>query len=149
MKNVIKTILKVLLVIVILVVMSVAGIIGATLYKMLTSKTPPPASVILNDGFDRSELETINVSSDTIDIITMAMEPMKKKRIQTIDEFLMLLPSEENIKQSGDKSRRASSEETEILEKNNNARRCGLEEINSIPVRWSYKASDYQKKIIK
>ena len=33
MKNVIKTILKVLLVIVILVVMSVAGIIGATLYK--------------------------------------------------------------------------------------------------------------------
>lgn len=123
--------------------------LGATLYKMLTSKTPPPASVILNDGFDRSELETLNVSRDTIDVITMAMEPMKKKRIQTIDEFLMLLPSEENIKQSGDRSRRASSEETEILEKNNNARRYGLEEINGIPVRWSHKASDYQKKIIR
>ncbi len=123
--------------------------LGATLYKMLTSKTPPPASVILNDGFDRSELETINVSSDTIDIITMAMEPMKKKRIQSIDEFLTLLPNEENIKQSGDSKRRVSSEETEILEKNNNARRYGLEEINGIPVRWSHKASDYQKKIIR
>lgn len=123
--------------------------LGATLYKMLTSKTPPPASVILNDGFDRSELETINVSSDTIDIITMAMEPMKKKRIQSIDEFLTLLPNEENIKQSGDSKRRVSSEETEILEKNNNARRYGLEEINGIPVRWSRKASDYQKKIIR
>lgn len=123
--------------------------LGATLYKMLTSKTPPPASVILNDGFDRSELETINVSSDTIDIITMAMEPMKKKRIQSIDEFLTLLPNEENIKQSGDSKRRVSSEETEILEKNNNARRYGLEEINGIPVRWSHKASDYQKKIVR
>ena len=123
--------------------------LGATLYKMLTSKTPPPASVILNDGFDRSELETINVSSDTIDIITMAMEPMKKKRIQSIDEFLTLLPNEENIKQSGDSKRRVSSEETEILEKNNNARQYGLEEINGIPVRWSRKASDYQKKIIR
>lgn len=123
--------------------------LGATLYKMLTSKTPPPASVILNDGFNRSELETINVSSDTIDVITMAMEPMKKKRIQTIDEFLTLLPNEENIKQGGDSKRRVSSEETEILEKNNNARRYGLEEINGIPVRWSPKASDYQKKIIR
>lgn len=123
--------------------------LGATLYKMLTSKTPPPASVILNDGFDRSGLETINVSSDTIDIITMAMEPMKEKRIQTIDEFLTLLPNEENIKQSDDSKRRVSSEETEILEKNNNARRYGLEEINGIPVRWHVRASEYQKKVIR
>lgn len=123
--------------------------LGATLYKMLTSKTPPPASVILNDGFDRSELETINVSSDTIDVITMAMEPMKKKRIQTVDEFLALLPNEENMKQSGDTSRNVLSEETDILEKNNHARQYGLEEINGIPVRWSNKTSDYQKKIIR
>ena len=123
--------------------------LGATLYKMLTSETPPPASVILNDGFDRSKLEGIHVSSDTIDLIAMAMEPMKKKRIQTIDEFLALLPNEETINQHGDSKRRVSSEETVISEKNNSARRYGLEEINGIPVRWSSKASDYQKKVIR
>lgn len=123
--------------------------LGATLYKMLTSETPPPASVILNDGLDRSVLEDINVSSDTIDLIAMAMEPMKKKRIQTIDEFLALLPNEETINQHGDSKRRASSEETVISEKNNSARRYGVEEINGIPVRWSSKASDYQKKVIR
>ena len=123
--------------------------LGATLYKMLTSETPPPASVILNDGLDRSVLESVNVSSDTIDLISMAMEPMKKKRIQTIDEFLALLPNEETINQHDDSKRRASSEETVISEKNNSARRYGVEEINGIPVRWSSKASDYQKKVIR
>ena len=123
--------------------------LGATLYKMLTSETPPPASVVLNDGFDRSVLESVNVSSHTIDLIAMAMEPMKKKRVQTIDEFLALLPNEEAINQHGYSKRRRSSEETVISEKNNSARRYGVEEINGIPVRWSSKASDYQKKVIR
>ena len=123
--------------------------LGATLFKMLTSKTPPPASVVLNEGFDRSELESINVSSDTINVIAMAMEPMKKKRIQTIDEFLNLLPNEDTINQSKNNDHRFSSEITEIIDNQPSSHQYGLEEINGIPVRWNNKASDYQKKIIR
>lgn len=124
--------------------------LGATLYKMLTSKTPPPASNILNDGFDRAELENINVSSDTIDVIAMAMDPLKKKRIQSINEFLTLLPNEDTIKQCENKKSKDFSEETDILKKQNSKYYFEFdEEINGIPVSWSSKASDYQKKIIR
>lgn len=123
--------------------------LGATLYKMLTSKTPPPASVILNDGFDRSELETINVSSDTIDIITMAMEPMKKKRIQTVDEFLTLLPGEETVRSRKETNRNHEPEDTTVKDTWRNEHLRDIEEINGIPIRWHVRASEYQKKIIR
>ncbi|MGM9688243.1 MAG: protein kinase [Alloprevotella sp.] len=92
--------------------------LGATLYKLLSSKNPPPASVILNEGLDLSELESMNVSQDTIDVIAMSMEPLKKKRIQLIDEFLMLLPDEESIRQRNKAASTTEGESRSRAERN-------------------------------
>lgn len=117
--------------------------LGATLYKLLTAKTPPPASVILNDGFDKKELEDIDVSKDTIDVISMAMEPRKKDRIQSIDEFLRMLPSEDNIKIRIKKKQ--TSEGTFVEDNERSAHHLNFEKINGIPVYWNSKATDYQR----
>lgn len=65
--------------------------LGATLYKMLTSMAPPPASEILNEGFPRQSLEDRNISIQTIDAIEKAMMPMKKMRPQSVSEFVRML----------------------------------------------------------
>lgn len=64
--------------------------LGATLYKMLSGKRPPNASEILNEGFPKNEL--LKVPKDLVDIIELAMMPMRKKRIQNIEEFVELYP---------------------------------------------------------
>ena len=64
--------------------------VGATLFKMLSGKRPPNASDILNEGFPKKEL--LNVPIDLVDIIELAMMPMKKQRIQNIEEFVELFP---------------------------------------------------------
>ena len=64
--------------------------LGATLFKMLSGKRPPNASDILNEGFPKKEL--LNVPIDLVDIIELAMMPMKKQRIQNIEEFVELFP---------------------------------------------------------
>ena len=62
--------------------------LGATLFKLLTGITPPPASDVLNDGVPIGELEKRGVSPKVIDLITHAMEPKKKDRIHSAAEFL-------------------------------------------------------------
>lgn len=62
--------------------------LGATLFKMLTGHRPDDASVILNQGFPREKLETIGVRKKTIDAIEEAMEPQRKRRYQSVNEFL-------------------------------------------------------------
>lgn len=123
--------------------------LGATLYKLLTAKTPPPAPVILNDGFDRTELENINVSNDIIDVISMAMEPRKKDRIQSIDDFLLMLPSEDNKRNCIKNKKKQTSDGTVVVDKERSANNLYLEEINGIPVSWDTKASDFQKNTIR
>lgn len=66
--------------------------IGATLYCLLTGKRPPNASDILNDGFDDSVLKANEISTGTINAITKAMIPSRKNRIQTVEEFVDMLP---------------------------------------------------------
>ena len=61
--------------------------LGATLYKMLTGKTPPTASSVLNDGLPIEELKANNVSSETIALIEKAMSPMRKQRYQSAEEL--------------------------------------------------------------
>lgn len=58
--------------------------LGASLYKMLTGKTPPDSSLVLNDGLPLSQLNSAGVSEGTIAIVEKAMAPMKKERYQSV-----------------------------------------------------------------
>ncbi len=62
--------------------------LGATLYKLVTGKTPPEATDILEDGLPEfSEI----ISESIQQAIESTMQPMRKRRPQSIDEFLNLL----------------------------------------------------------
>ena len=64
--------------------------LGATMYKMLTGQRPPDASEVLNDGLpDRPS----SVSSEVWAAVETAMEPMRKKRPQTVTDWVKLLPT--------------------------------------------------------
>lgn len=65
--------------------------LGATMYKMLTGKRPPEASVILNEGFPLDSFDGVNCSKVTLDCIIKAMEPRKKYRITDISQFLSMI----------------------------------------------------------
>ena len=69
--------------------------LGATMYKMLTGKRPPVASVLLNEGFPKEELVAKNISDETIIAIKKAMSPIKRERCKTIGEFMKLLSIKE------------------------------------------------------
>ena len=62
--------------------------LGATLYKLVTGKTPPAASDVMNEGLP-SLPSTVGKKVATA--IQKAMEPGRKKRPQNIHEFLNLL----------------------------------------------------------
>ena len=65
--------------------------LGATMYKMLTGERPPEASEVLNDGLPAYVLERRNVSAATISVVEKAMEPMRRKRYQSVREVLEAL----------------------------------------------------------
>lgn len=67
--------------------------IGATLYTILTGHRPPEAIKILNEGFPVSELLNNKVSDATVNAISKAMQALSKDRIQTVDDFINLLPN--------------------------------------------------------
>ena len=62
--------------------------LGATLYKLVTSITPPEAGDIVNDGLP--ELPA-NLSFSVRNAIETAMQPVSKNRPQNIADFLSLL----------------------------------------------------------
>ena len=65
--------------------------LGATLYKMLMGKTPPPSSLILNQGFPEKELLGKGVSTLTVAAIKCALAPVVADRPQSVPEFMTLL----------------------------------------------------------
>lgn len=69
--------------------------LGATLYAMLTGKTPPHASDLLNETVSL-DLPS-NISDQTRTAVESAMELKVKHRPQRIDAFLSLLPAVEQI----------------------------------------------------
>ena len=103
--------------------------LGATVFKMLTGKTPPKASEIMNEGFPAYELQEKNVSIDTIRAIKKAMAHMVADRCQTVAEFMALLGTkneatsfedEEEIrrrKAEAERKRKAEAEQKEREEK--------------------------------
>lgn len=63
--------------------------LGGTIFKMLTGKKPPLAASILNEGFPFGEFIALSgTSTEVTQSIEKAMEPMKKKRYQTVSEFI-------------------------------------------------------------
>lgn len=68
--------------------------LGGTLYKMLTGKTPPEASINLNNGgVPIQPLDEKNISKITISAIKQAMSPMVAARYATVQDFITALPS--------------------------------------------------------
>ena len=94
--------------------------LGATFYKLLTGITPPTA----NERSSGEELDPLpsNVSKETSDAIMKAMVLNKKGRLQSVEEFLALLPSKvESVSVEPDETIINSdlcpddAEETEVL----------------------------------
>ena len=63
--------------------------LGATLYALLSGSNPPEASVIYEDGLPVID----GVSSSVMRAIEKAMQPRRKDRPQSVEEFLKLLGS--------------------------------------------------------
>lgn len=61
--------------------------VGASLYKMLTGKTPPESSCILNDGLPHEAFTRAGVNENVLAIVEKAMSPIKKDRYQTITDL--------------------------------------------------------------
>ena len=62
--------------------------LGATLFKMLTGSVPPEASVVLNEGLPVDELSSAGVPPAVIALVERAMQPLRRMRHQTVDEFI-------------------------------------------------------------
>lgn len=82
--------------------------LGATMYKMITGDTPPEASAVLDDGLPELPSSISEVTRKTIE---KAMEPRRKTRFQSIDEFLNSLDAGKTVA----KDISAASEETIVL----------------------------------
>ncbi len=67
--------------------------LGATMFKMLTGERPPIASDILNDGFPSQLLK--EKSQELAAVVEKAMQPMKKQRLQTVEEMKDLLADDD------------------------------------------------------
>ena len=62
--------------------------LGATLFKMLTGSVPPEASVVLNEGLPVDELSSAGAPPAVIALVERAMQPLRRMRHQTVDEFV-------------------------------------------------------------
>ena len=87
---------------------------GASIFKMLTGKTPPRASDIMNDGFPSEELEALGVSPETIARIERMMSPRKKDRPQRVEECGLLVGMVHQERNTA-----TIVEDTEVLERKN------------------------------
>ena len=65
--------------------------LGATMYKMLTGVVPPESFVIINEGLPMQPLRNVGVPSQLIAIVSKAMAPLKRNRIQSVQELDTLL----------------------------------------------------------
>ena len=107
--------------------------LGATLYKLLTRETPPDASVLVSDeDLLANKLREKKVSDNLFKVVTEAMCPNVKKRIQSVREFVDALtgsaihtinsisakPSEEETVVVKNETKTIDGEETVVANKN-------------------------------
>ena len=86
--------------------------LGATLFNLVTGTTPPEASDIMNEGLP--ELPA-NLSDEVKDAIAQAMKPRSKDRPQSIDEFMELLPHDEQAEPTSDDTVMIAPPEAEVI----------------------------------
>lgn len=82
--------------------------LGATLYKLITGQTPPDANDVLENGLP--DIEDM-MSTQCADAIKKAMRSKRAYRQQSIDEFLNMLPQEEEAIEAT-----ADDDEVEVVE---------------------------------
>ena len=82
--------------------------LGATLYKLITGQTPPDANDVLENGLPNIE---DMMSTQCADAIKKAMRSKRAYRQQSIDEFLNMLPQEEEAIEAT-----ADDDEVEVVE---------------------------------
>ena len=73
--------------------------LGATLYKLLTGTTPPEADEIYENGL--SFPTNVHISESMKKAIAYAMQPKRKDRPQSIEEFLVALEVKEETEDEG------------------------------------------------
>ena len=99
--------------------------LGATLYKLLTRETPPPASdLVSDDGLLENKLREKKVPDNLIKVVIGAMCPNVKKRIQSVRVFRDVLTGSRTLESASTKP----SEETVVI-KNNTKTTDGEETI--------------------
>ncbi len=63
--------------------------LGATLFKLLTGETPPPASdIVSDDELVEMKLRANGITGSIVDIVVNAMLPNVRKRTQTVKAFI-------------------------------------------------------------
>lgn len=65
--------------------------LGATMFKMLTGQTPPEATAVFDEGLPELPME---ISEQTKLVIEKAMQPRRKERYHSIEDFLDALGTE-------------------------------------------------------
>lgn len=84
--------------------------LGATLFKLLTGQTPPEAPSLLDD--DEFPECPVKVSSSYWSAIEKALEPRKKNRYQTVNDFIEALTIKNSINNNEENQRRRDNQET-------------------------------------
>lgn len=122
--------------------------LGATLYKCLVGKTPPNASTILNEGLP-DDVWPVYLNPDTIKLVKEAMHPLRKKRIQTINDFIAkaekIQPlATEGINRIGDIPNRALKSIEDTISVSNPLPK-EVQEINELCVNWNFDSNEYDE----
>ena len=86
--------------------------LGATLYKLLTRETPPPASdLVSDDELLENKLREKKIPDNLIKVVIGAMCPNVKKRIRNVREFRDVLTGSRTLESASAKP----SEETVVI----------------------------------
>ena len=122
--------------------------LGATLFKILTGTTPPEASEIFNDGFPTVIMRKMGINDNIIQLTSWAMEPMKAKRPQSVEEFLSevkrLLPT-------ASQNKHPQTVTTPLKQSEQSATPTIpiLEQCNGLQIRWNDSCSENKKQEIR
>lgn len=86
--------------------------LGATLYTLLTGVIPPTATDIYEDDLPIEPLKKKGVPQAVINVIVKAMEPRKKKRLNSASEFILML---EKAPSTADESTKIVADEATVI----------------------------------
>lgn len=114
--------------------------LGATMFKMLTGHRPPEASIILNEGFPVTELESANTPDSLIEVVRTCMEPLRKNRYKSVKDVSAALLSAGKLIEGDEDTEFATKG---FYKKAVGDKEYGTYQIKLIPVTSSIKFPDY------